>query len=74
MGGAHGWSTCDATTATGRGNGITTISVAPADQSYRQDVAQPAEGIIPDVWVESNRECIRQVSQATRRLSVVLAL
>jgi hypothetical protein len=42
---------------------MTTISVAPADQSHRQDVAQPAEGVVPDVRVVSNRECIRQVSQ-----------
>jgi hypothetical protein len=35
--------------ADGRGNGITTIHVAPADQSHRQDVTQPAEGVIPDV-------------------------
>lgn len=47
VGGAHGWSTCDASTATGRGNGITTISVAPADQSYRRDVAQPAGASSP---------------------------
>jgi hypothetical protein len=52
--------------ADGRGNGITTIDVFPADQSHRQDVAQPAEGVVPDVRVVSNRECIRQVSQATR--------
>ena len=52
--------------ADGRGNGMTTISVAPADQSHRQDVAQPAEGVVPDVGVVSNRECVRHVSQATR--------
>jgi hypothetical protein len=52
--------------ADGRWNGVATVSVTPADQSHRQDVAQPAKGVIPDDRVASNRECIRQVSQATR--------
>jgi hypothetical protein len=52
--------------AEGLRNGITTIDVSPADQSHRKDVAQPAEGVVPDVRVVSNRECIRQVPKAAR--------
>ncbi|MDQ1014193.1 hypothetical protein QFZ43_000742 [Streptomyces afghaniensis] len=52
--------------ADGRGDGMTTVSVAPADQSHRQDVTQPAEGVVPDVRVVSDRERVRQVSQAAR--------
>jgi hypothetical protein len=53
------------TLADGLGNAMTTI-VASVGQSHRQDVTQPAEGVLPDVRVVSNRERVRQVSQTTR--------
>jgi hypothetical protein len=31
-----------------RDNGITATPVAPADQTYRQKVAQPTEGVVAD--------------------------